>query len=315
MAIPKYDEIQFEALKLLKDGIPRKAKEFIEPLSEVFQLTDVDLNAEYESGNGFVFADRISWALSYLNMAGLVTKPKRGIYQISEQGLIMLSNPSKFKQYVTKKYKEKIGKVAKPADESVNKFAATNTDMTPEEALYSSYSGIKESLYQEILETILSKTPREFEKIVVMLLQSMGYGGEVKDAGIVTQYSNDKGIDGVIKEDILGFGRVCIQAKKYALGHSVPREELQKFAGALMQAQSTKGVFITTSDFTKGAYEYVHNLNSSIRIIPINGKELAEYIFEYNLGMQTEKVIEIKRLDGDFWDGMQDEAKDVIPQL
>jgi len=101
--------------------------------------------------------------------------------------------------------------------------------------------------------------------------------------------------------------------KKYALGHSVSREDLQKFAGALMQAQSTKGVFIATSDFTKGAYEYVHYLNSNIRIIPINGKELAEYIFGYNLGMQTEKGIEIKKLDGDFWDEMQDEAKDVIP--
>lgn len=307
MAIPKYDEIQFEALKVLKDGKPRRSKEFIDPIAIVFSLTEEDLSKEYESGNGLVFADRITWALSYLNMAGLVKKPKRGLYQINEQGLALLANPGKFKQHVTKKYKERIGNATKSTDESVNTFASTKSDMTPEEALFHSYSGIKESLYQEILETILSKTPREFEKLVVMLLQSMGYGGEVKDAGIVTQYSNDKGIDGVIKEDILGFGRVCIQAKKYALGHSVSREDLQKFTGALMQAQSTKGVFITTSDFTKGAYEYVQNLNSSIRIIPINGKELAEYIFEYNLGMQTEKVIEIKKLDGDFWDEMQDD--------
>ncbi|MGE4284945.1 MAG: restriction endonuclease, partial [Clostridia bacterium] len=94
---------------------------------------------------------------------------------------------------------------------------------------------------------------------------------------------------------------------KYAFGSNVSRDDLQKFAGALMQAQSSKGVFITTSDFTKHAYEYVENLNSNIRIILINGKQLAYYIFEYNLGMQTEKLIEIKKLDGDFWDGMQDE--------
>jgi restriction system protein len=305
VAIPKYGEIQIEALKLLKDGIPRKAKEFIDPLAVVFQLSENDLSKEYESGNGMVFADRITWALSYLNMAGLVTKPKRGLYQINELGLAILDNPGKFKQYVAKKYKERIGAQPEQPD---NTLAHVETStMTPEESLYSSYQGIKETIFQEILETILSKTPREFERLVVLLLQKMGYGGEVKDSGLVTQYSNDKGIDGIIKEDVLGFGRVCIQAKRYALGSNVSREELQKFSGALMQAQSSKGVFITTSDFTKNAYDYTQTLNSSIRIILINGKQLADYIFEYNLGMQTEKVIEIKKLDGDFWDGMQDE--------
>ncbi|NCC64119.1 MAG: hypothetical protein EOM15_05650 [Spirochaetia bacterium] len=187
--------------------------------------------------------------------------------------------------------------------------------MTPEETLYISYRGIKEAIYQEIIETILSKSPREFESIVVKLLQKMGYGGEIKDSGMVTQYTNDKGIDGVINEDVLGFGRVCIQAKKYATGNLVGRDELQKFAGALMQAQSNKGVFITTSDFTKSAYEFVHTLNANIRIILINGRELASYIFEYNLGMQTEKVLEIKRLDSDFWDSLQDDVDSGYKQV
>ena len=306
MAIPKYDEIQFEALRLLKDGVPRKAKDFIEQLGVVFLLSEADLTKEYGSGNGMVFADRITWALSYLNMAGLVSKPKRGLYKINDQGLALLANPGKFKQYVNKKYKERIGAQPKQSDSTLI-HVETGT-MTPEESLYASYQGIKDTIFQEILDTILSKTPREFERLVVLLLQKMGYGGEVKDSGLVTQYSNDKGIDGIIKEDVLGFGRVCIQAKKYALGSNVAREDIQKFAGALMQAQSTKGVFITTSDFTKNAYEYVQNLNSSIRIVLINGKQLAGYIFEYNLGMQTEKVIEIKKLDGDFWDEMQDET-------
>lgn len=180
------------------------------------------------------------------------------------------------------------------------------SDSTPEEALYESYQGIKKSVYREILDIILSKTPREFEKLVVILLQKMGYGGEVQDSGLVTQYSNDKGIDGVIKEDILGFGRIYIQAKRYIIDNNVPREDIQKFVGALAVAQSEKGVFITTSDFTKGAYEYVQSLNSSTKTVLINGVKLAEYIYEYNLGMQIEKVIEIKKLDSDFWDIMQD---------
>jgi restriction system protein len=305
MAIPKYDEIQFEALKFLCDGVPRKAKEFIEPLAVVFQLNKDDLTKEYDSGNGMVFADRITWALSYLNMAGLVTKPNRGLYKINDQGLAILANPTKFKQFVKKKYRERISSEPIQSDGTIA-HVETST-MTPEESLYASYQGIKDAIYQEILETILSKTPREFERLVVLLLQKMGYGGEEKDSGLVTQYSNDKGIDGIIKEDVLGFGRVCIQAKKYAIGNNVSSDDMQKFAGALMQAQSSKGVFITTSDFTKSAYEFVQTLNSSIRIVLINGKQLADYIFEYNLGMQTEKVIEIKKLDGDFWDEMQDD--------
>ena len=305
MAIPRYDDIFIEVLRLLKNEEAWKPKEFKAPLAAVFFLTEEELALEYESGKGLVFSDRIAWALSYLNMAGLVKKPKRGLYQINDQGIRLFATPDILKQYVFDKYKERTAK--QQDDKSTHQLEPTQENMTPEEALYSSYQGIKESLYQEILETILSKTPKEFEKLVVQLLQKMGYGGEVKDAGLVTQYTNDKGIDGVIKEDVLGFGRVCIQAKRYALGSNISRDDLQKFAGALMQAQSSKGVFITTSDFTKGAYEYVQNLNASIRIILINGKELAEYIYEYNLGVQTEQTIELKKLDGDFWDEMMDD--------
>jgi restriction system protein len=307
MAIPKYDEIQFQALQVMKDGKARKPKDFIEPLAAIFNLSEVELSRDYDSGNKLIFRDRINWALSYLNMAGVVTKPKRGLYQINDQGRFLSADETLFRSYVSEKIKERVGTYQKQEPHKSEKSALSTNDMTPEEALFASYRGIKEAIFQEIIETILSKSAREFESIVVKLLQKMGYGGEIKDSGTVTQYTNDKGIDGVINEDVLGFGRVCIQAKKYAAGNLVGRDELQKFAGALMQAQSNKGVFITTSDFTKSAYEFVHTLNANIRIILISGKELASYIFEYNLGMQTEKAIEIKRLDSDFWDSLQDD--------
>lgn len=131
----------------------------------------------------------------------------------------------------------------------------------------------------------------------------------LRTLGIVTRYSNDEGIDGIIKEDVLGLGRIHIQAKRYKQGSNISREEIQKFVGALAVAQSNKGVFITTSKFTKGAKEYVNNLNATTTIVLINGEQLAEYIYDYGLGMQTEKFIEIKKLDSDFWDSMQDEEK------
>lgn len=307
MKLPKYDEIQLPALKLLSDGNEWKAKEMEIPLGKVFQLTEEQISLMYDSGNGPVFVDRINWALSYLNMAGLVQKPKRGVYKINEDGLKLLSSNLDFKKFITEKIDNREIIRKKKGENDVKESSNEITeDLTPEETLYISFQGIKKSVFREILDTILSKNPREFEKLVVLLLQKMGYGGEIENSGTVTQYSNDKGIDGIIKEDILGFGRINIQAKRYNIDNNVPREDIQKFVGALAVAQSDKGVFITTSNFTKGAYDYANSLNSSTKIVLINGERLAQYIYDFNLGMQTEKTIEIKKLDSDFWDSMQD---------
>ncbi|MFK5949647.1 MAG: restriction endonuclease [Methylococcales bacterium] len=154
----------------------------------------------------------------------------------------------------------------------------------------------------------MSKSPYEFEHLVVNLLEKMGYGGQVKDAGSVTQASNDGGIDGIIKEDILGLGRIHIQAKRYSRSNTIGREEVQKFVGALAVAQSNKGIFITTSSYSKGACEYANNLNGATTLILINGLELANYIYDYNLGMQVEQIIELKKLDNDYWDGLKDDV-------
>ena len=313
MAIPRYDEIQFPALKLLSDKKQRKANEFEEPLSKEFNLTNEEVNQMYESGNGPVFNDRVKWALSYLSMSGVVTKPKRGTYQINDEGLKIISDPAKFREYIdTKILSRDLAKTKKTNTVTEDLIVAPNEN-TPAESLYTSFQGIKKSVYRELIDTILSKTPREFEKLVVQLLQKMGYGGEIKDSGLVTQYTNDKGIDGVIKEDILGFGRIYIQAKRYKIDSNIQRDEIQKFVGALAVAQSDKGVFITTSDFTKGAYDYVASLNSTAKIVLINGDKLAEYMYDYNLGLQAEKIIVIKKLDNDFWDLMDDDAENSQP--
>jgi len=309
MAIPRYDEIQFPALRLLSDGKQWKSREFEEPLVQYFKLTEEEKNRMYDSGNGPVFFDRINWALSYLNMAEVVSKPKRGVYQINDEGIKILKNPDKFREFISNRIESREPTKRKKHGLKDEDIPDTNNELTPEEVLYASFQGIKKAVYREIIDTILSKTPREFEKLVVQLLQKMGYGGEIQNSGHVTQYVNDKGIDGIIKEDVLGFGRIHIQAKRYSVGNNVPREDIQKFVGALAVAQSDKGVFITTSDFTKGAYEYTESLNSTTKIILINGTKLAEYIYEHNLGVQTEKIFEIKKLDSDYWDNMQDDIK------
>jgi restriction system protein len=306
MAIPKYDELRISALKLLLGGKPMKLKDFIEPLSNEFSLTEEEMNEMYPSGNGHVFYDRVSWALSYLNMAGLLEKPARGIYKISSLGISMMQEPEKINAFVDRE----VAKRDKTKKQNKNPEVAIveiNDRATPQEKLYISFSNIRNSIYDEILTTILSKTPAAFEKLVVLLLQKMGYGGEIKNSGVVTQRSNDGGIDGIIKEDVLGFGRINIQAKRYKLDLAVGREEIQKFVGALAVAQSNKGVFITTSYFSKGAVDYVQNLYGNTTVVLIDGKDLAGYIYDYGLGMQVEQTIEIKKMDSDFWDSMQDQ--------
>lgn len=306
MAIPKYNEIQLPILKILSNGSVFKLKDFVEPVAKEFSLTNEEINEMYASGNGHIFYDRISWALSYLNMAGLLDKPGRGLFKISPKGFQFLKNPDKLsvlvEKEVQKNYKQK-----KELETSVVELENKTESFTPQEKLYNSFNKIRDAVYEEILNTILSKSPSAFEKLVVLLLQKMGYGGEIKDSGLVTKKSNDGGIDGIIKEDILGFGRINIQAKRYKRDIVIGREEIQKFVGALMVAQSNKGVFITTSYFSKGAIEYVQNLYGNTTVVLIDGIKLAEYIYNFGLGMQIEQLIEIKKMDSDFWDSMSDE--------
>ena len=311
MAIPKYDEILPAVLaELAKPNMGTvEWKELEDPLAKVFGLNDEELSTEYESGNGRIFIDRISWALSYLSIAKLIERPKRGHYRITDDGIPLAGNDDAVRQYVKQKIAEH------EAQKKANKQLANNTEgaislnseTTPHEALSQASQSIRDSVYEDILDTILSKTPYEFEKLVVKVLDNMGYGGVVKDAGQVTQQSNDGGIDGIIKEDVLGLGRIHIQAKRYKRENTIGREDVQKFVGALAVAQSNKGVFITTSSYSKGAIEYAENLNGSTNVVLIDGIKLAEYIYDYGVGMQTEQTVVIKQMDTDFWEKMQDE--------
>lgn len=310
MPIPKHNELRVPVLEYLKAHGVTASKDMVTPLSEVFKLTQEEVNQMYESGNGPVFKDRVSWALTYLGFTDLVLRPKRGYYDISPKGIEMLRTPTEIDSYIERaaalRDSLKSNSDVNNSTSAVIEKTTPSEKSTPQEKLYQSYANIKKSTKDDILDSILSKTPREFEKLVVTLLQKMGYGGEIKNSGTVTQATNDNGIDGIIKEDILGFGRIYIQAKRFSQENSIGREEIQKFVGALAVAQSNKGVFITTSYFTKGALEYVNNLNGSTTIVLIDGEKLADYIYDYELGMQVEQIIKIKKLDSDFWDAMQD---------
>lgn len=302
---------------LSSDGEIWKKSKFTDPLIKHFNLTDEEATKEYESGNGLIFVDRISWALSYFALTGILNRPKRGSYVISALGKTFLDKTNEeinifVKQKMSERQAEKLNNTELGQD--VEKNNINQNANTPQEQLYASYETIRQETYEEILDTILTKTPMAFERLVVELLQKMGYGGAVEKAGRVTQYSKDGGVDGEIYEDVLGLGRIHIQAKRYQKNNTIGRPDIQSFAGALLGDNANKGVFITTSKFSTDAVIYAQNL-SNARIVLIDGQKLAEYIYKYGLGVQVEQTLSIKKLDTDYWDNIPDDVSSTMTNL
>ncbi|WLP93643.1 restriction endonuclease [Psychrobacter sp. M13] len=317
MSIPHFDDLRKPILMLSSNGEVWKKSEFTQPLIKHFNLTTEEASKEYESGNGLIFADRISWALSYFALTGILDRPKRGYYILSSLGKSFLDKTDEevnvfVKQKMAERQAEKLNET--DLDKDIQKNNINQNSNTPQEQLYASYETIRQETYDEILDTILTKTPIAFERLVVELLQNMGYGGAVEKAGRVTQYTKDGGIDGEIYEDVLGLGRIHIQAKRYQKSNTIGRPDIQSFAGALLGDNANKGVFITTSRFSADAITYAQNL-SNARIALIDGQKLAEYIYKYGLGVQIEQTISIKKLDTDYWDVMPDDVNLTMTEL
>ncbi len=174
------------------------------------------------------------------------------------------------------------------------------TEHTPEENLDKAYQHIRKSLASELLSRVVELSPTFFERLVVELLVKIGYGGSIKDAGKAIGKSGDEGIDGTIKEDKLGLDIIFIQAKRWKSGNVVGRSELHKFVGALAGQGAKKGIFITTSNFTKEALDYTPK--NETKIVLIDGEQLAQLMIDYNLGCTTQQVYELKKIDSDYFD-------------
>jgi len=176
----------------------------------------------------------------------------------------------------------------------------TPSERTPQEEIDDAYQQIRARLSAELLSTVQGCTPEKFERLVVDLLVRMGYGGSHRDAGQAIGRSGDGGIDGIIKEDRLGLDAIYIQAKRWADTNGVGRPEIQKFAGALQGHRARKGVFITTSYFTKEAHDFVKHLDN--KIVLIDGAALARMMIDSGLGVTSVASYELKRLDTDYFE-------------
>jgi restriction system protein len=301
--VPDFQTCMLPLLTSLKDGKEHSSKELIAKLIFDFNLTEEEINEQLPSQRQPTINNRIHWANIYLRKAGLIDSVSRGIYRITEEGLRVLNeNPTRIDVKFLSKYPDFVefqkgtSKVISTKNEKNQELEITQT---PEEALATIYSQLSSALAHDLLEKVLAQTPYFFENLVVELLVKMGYGGSIEDAGKAIGKSGDEGIDGVIKEDKLGLDVIYVQAKRWQQNNTVGRPDLQAFVGALAGQGGKKGVFITTSSFTREAEAYNPQ---NVKIVRIDGKKLAQLMIDYNIGVSTRAVYEIKRIDLDYFE-------------
>lgn len=300
MSMPTYEDIMLPFLEHLADGKCHMLKDLHYTLVKDFKLSDEERCRLLPSGKQTMFYNRIGWARTHLKKAMLIQTLSPGKYQISEKGKEVLQTGIR---YIDSKYLLQFAEYQqfwKPAQQT-NENQEINgvcEPKTPQELIDSCYRDIHNALADELLQQIMAQSPRFFEQVVLDLLLKMGYGGSREDAAQVVGKSGDGGIDGIIKEDRLGLDVIYIQAKRWK--NSVGSPEIQTFLGALFAKNARKGIFITTSEFTAQARDLLLKVGNCA-VVLIDGIELAQLMINYNVGVATETVYEVKRIDTDYF--------------
>lgn len=299
--VPTFEKFLYPFLLLLKDG-EKTTSQMVCEVADYLGLTEEDRLLRTKSGSSTQLRDRVGWARQYFRRALFIEIPKTGVYRITQRGLDYLNSHDNLTiedLFVYPEFAEYYGVPAKKLKGEQN-IQTPIHELTPTEQLEQAYENISNDLGADLLNKIIEKNdPVFFEHLVVDLMLKMGYGSNSPKSAQVTKYSGDEGIDGIIYEDKLGLDKIYLQAKQWT-SSVVGRPELQKFVGALAGKSANKGVFITTSSFSKEAREYVKGLTQ--KVVLIDGKELANYMIEFNVGVSLKKMYEVKRIDTDYFE-------------
>ena len=301
MPIPSFQSIMLPLLQIAGDGQTHYIHDAVDELSKHFSLSEEEKTKLLKSGKQPRFYNRVGWARTYLKKAGLLVDPRRGYFQITENGKSVLDeSPAKIDMTYLKRFPEYVEFRETVREKSEEDTGEDDLEgLTPEEALEDAYQRIRRDLADELLEYVLKSTPGFFEKLVVELLVSMGYGGSQRDAARAVGQSGDEGIDGIIDEDRLGLDAIYIQAKKWKHDNSVGRPEIQKFVGALQGKRAKKGIFITTSRFTDDAHQYAQGIDT--QVVLIDGQRLTDLMIDSGVGVSSSTAYEIKSLNTDYF--------------
>lgn len=297
MPIPDYQRLMRPVLQALDEESPLHVTAIRDRVADLLKLSAADMRETYPNGK-LRLPGRVGWALTYLKQAGAVVAPSRAVYSITDRGQTLLAEElvdnsalEQFPEFVEFRSRGR---------ERKNTGAQTVAldSATPEERLEIAYMEIRVRLVEELLERLRAMDPLRFEKVVLDVLVSMGYGGSLTDRASLTARSGDHGIDGIIKEDKLGLDVVVVQAKQWS--GSVGEKEVREFAGALERHRSRKGVFITTAGFSSPARAYVTMIEK--RIVLIDGDELAGLMIDHDVGVSVTDVVRLQRVDSDYFD-------------
>lgn len=302
MTIPDYQTVMLPLLRLASDEQEHSSRGAIEKLADQFELSEQERKELLPSGRQATLDNRVGWARTYMKKAGLLESKQRGYFKITSRGLEALQkDPQTINVKFLEQYPEFVEFRTKRtvADKPASPEEMQEDDaQTPEEAIEAAYQAIRNNLASDLIQQIMECSPSFFERMVVDLLVKMGYGGTRKDAGQAIGQSGDEGIDGIINEDRLGLDVIYIQAKRWKA--SVGRPEIQKFVGALQGQRAKKGIFITTSSFSKQAIDYTSMIESNV--VLIDGETLAKLMIDNNVGVSSIAAYEVRRVDSDYFD-------------
>ena len=281
-------------------GTERPIAEVRSSLAVQFGLTEDELAERLPSGLAKLFVNRVGWATTYLYQVGLLARPRRSVYQITDRGRqVLAEHPDRVDLTVLAKFPE-LGQFRKGAarKKGTVEIAGRGDDReTPEERIASAYQELGHALAAELRDHIQTLSPSAFEDLVLDVLHAMGYGDGTKDSRLRTGTSGDRGIDGVIREDQLGLDSVYVQAKRWE--GTVGRPVVQAFVGALQGARASKGIIFTASAFSSEASDYAATV--SPRVVLIDGEHLAELMIDNNVGVSDRETYVVKRIDGDYF--------------
>jgi len=303
MPVPDYQSLMLPVLQAVSDGEVHKVAEIHEAVAQSLSFSNEDLKELLPSGKQTTFVNRATWAMTYMKQAGLLTRPKRAHYEITERGRDALASGL---DRITVKYLSQypefleFKKRTHPKTSGAGSGEGTTlSEMTPSDMIEGGYQTLRAELGLLLLDQVKACSPAFFERLVVDLLVAMGYGGSRVDAGKAVGRSGDGGIDGIIKEDRLGLDAVYIQAKRWE--SVVGSDRVQAFAGSLQGHKARKGVIITTSHFSPSAKTYVDRIET--RIVLIDGPRLAELMMDFGIGVTQEATYSVKKLDADYFEG------------